>query len=176
MRVRLAVEMSGTRNGVPWPKRGTVVELPDGEALDMLHAGTAKAIDPKDAPEEVVHVPADVDEAVAKFIPETARHEPVGGAELLPEEDRRPRMENIGLADDGTISPHYKDGTGLLSKTADVNDTPGLAQSPPALADDVENDGKPVDMTADDTNTEDTSTSSPVVPRRIVKTTPKTAK
>lgn len=175
MRVRLAVELSGTRNGVPWPKRGTVVELPEGEALDMLHAGTAKALDPNDSPDETVHVPADVDEAVAKFIPVTARHEPVGGAELLPEEDRRPRMENIGLADDGTLSPHFKEGTGLLTKDADVNDTPGLAQSPPALADDVENDGKLVDMTADDTNTAD-NTPSPVVPRRVSKTPPKTAK
>lgn len=170
MRVRLAVELSGTRNGVPWPRRGSIVELPEGEALDMLRAGTVKALDASDEPDEAVHVPADVDEAVQRFIPETARHEPVGGAELLPEEDRRPRMENIGLTDDGEISPKFKEGTGGLR----TSDAPGLAQSPPALADDQGSGekGDPVNMTDNDPGTAEET---PTV-RRVSKTPPKSAK
>jgi hypothetical protein len=173
MRVRLAVEMSGTRNGVPWPKRGTVVELPDDEAQDMLRAGTARALSESDEPDTAVHVPADVSEAAEKFIPVTARHTPVGGEELLPDEDRRPIMGNIGLTDDGEIAPKYKEGTGLLTKGADVNDTPGLAQSPPALADDQgENDG-PVDMTEGESTAEETARPAA---RRVSKTPPKPTK
>lgn len=103
MRVKLKVQLSGTRDGVPWPAVGTVVELPDDEARDMLTSGTAGPLDDKDTPEPVVMVPADVEEATEKFIPETARHEPSVPIESLPEDDRRPNMGAIGLADDGEI-------------------------------------------------------------------------
>lgn len=38
MRVRLLVEVSGTRNGQPWPARGNEVDLPDEEARSMISA------------------------------------------------------------------------------------------------------------------------------------------
>ena len=44
MRVRLLVEVSGSRNGEPWPKRGEVMDLPDAEAVDMLNARMAEAV------------------------------------------------------------------------------------------------------------------------------------
>jgi hypothetical protein len=44
MRVRLLVDISGSRNGEPWPQRGEVVDLPDAEAVDMLNAGLAEAV------------------------------------------------------------------------------------------------------------------------------------
>jgi hypothetical protein len=117
MRVKLSVQLSGTRDGVPWPPIGSVVDLPDDEARDMLTSGVAKALEDKDQPESAVTVPDDVDEAVEKFIPETARHEPAVPIDAIPEEDRRPNMAAIGLGDDGEI------GHGPV-ESADVSDEP----------------------------------------------------
>jgi hypothetical protein len=103
MKVKLKVQLSGTRDGVPWPAIGSVVELPDDEARDMMASGVADPTDDKDKPEAVVTVPDDVEKATDKFVPETARHEPAVGVENLSEEDRRPNMDVIGLADDGAI-------------------------------------------------------------------------
>lgn len=44
MRVRLLVDISGTRNGVEWPARGQDCDLPDDEAAAMIHAGLAAAV------------------------------------------------------------------------------------------------------------------------------------
>lgn len=41
MRVRLLVEITGTRDGVPWPPLGGVVDLPDSEAADLIRGGLA---------------------------------------------------------------------------------------------------------------------------------------
>jgi len=103
-KVRLAVQMSGTRDGVAWPPVGSVVELPDDEADSMIKAGTGRAVDKGDEFESPVQVPDDVEEATEKFIPETARHEPAVGVENLPDEDRRPNMDAIALTDDGEIA------------------------------------------------------------------------
>lgn len=43
MRVRMLVSISGTRDGVEWPARGGLVDLPDAEAADMIRAGLAAA-------------------------------------------------------------------------------------------------------------------------------------
>lgn len=45
MRVVLAADISGTRDGKSWPPRGTEVDLPEAEAQDMVRAGTAYALD-----------------------------------------------------------------------------------------------------------------------------------
>jgi hypothetical protein len=37
----MLADVSGTRDGVDWPRRGTVAELPDGEARDLITAGIA---------------------------------------------------------------------------------------------------------------------------------------
>lgn len=44
MKVRMKVSVSGTRNGEPWPARGSVVELPDAEAADYCKSGMAEPI------------------------------------------------------------------------------------------------------------------------------------
>lgn len=44
MRVRMKVEMSGTRNGAPWPPRGETVEVGDVEGADMCAAGLAEPV------------------------------------------------------------------------------------------------------------------------------------
>lgn len=41
MIVRLVQEMSGLRDGVPWPARGELVDLPDEEAIRMCENRTA---------------------------------------------------------------------------------------------------------------------------------------
>jgi hypothetical protein len=41
MRVRMTVQVSGMRNGQEWPARGSVVDLPDTEAAELVRAGMA---------------------------------------------------------------------------------------------------------------------------------------
>lgn len=43
MRVRMRVEMSGTRDGLPWPPKGQSVDLPDEEAAHLVAAGLAES-------------------------------------------------------------------------------------------------------------------------------------
>ena len=49
MKVTMRTRIEGTRNGVRWPEAGGVVDLPDVEAVDLLNAGLAEAVE--DAPE-----------------------------------------------------------------------------------------------------------------------------
>jgi len=44
VKVRMKVEVSGTRNGKPWPRRGEVVDLPDAEGADLCAAGLADPV------------------------------------------------------------------------------------------------------------------------------------
>lgn len=39
MKIKLLVDVSGMRNGVDWPGRGAVVELPEDEARSMIRSG-----------------------------------------------------------------------------------------------------------------------------------------
>lgn len=41
MKIELRVSMTGTRNGQDWPPIGSVVDLPDDEAQQMLAVGLA---------------------------------------------------------------------------------------------------------------------------------------
>lgn len=120
MKVKLKVQLSGTRDGVAWPSMGSVVELPEDEARQMLYAGTAGPLDDKDNPETAVTMPSDVEEATDKFVPDTARHEPAGGVENLPDEDRRPDLSVIGLTDDGEIAHGPVEETGSEDEPVDM--------------------------------------------------------
>ena len=44
MKVKMKVNLSGTRDGVAWPGVGEVVDLPDAEAAHMLAAGMASRV------------------------------------------------------------------------------------------------------------------------------------
>ncbi len=55
MQVTLEVFISGPRDGAPWPPKGTVIDLPDAEAEDMIRAGQAT---PYTAPPETAVAPA----------------------------------------------------------------------------------------------------------------------
>lgn len=41
MKIRMLVQVSGTRNGLDWPARGSVVDLPDDEAQSYVDNGMA---------------------------------------------------------------------------------------------------------------------------------------
>lgn len=45
MKVKLLTTITGTRNGDDWPPRGSVITLPDAEAVDLLNAGLAAPAD-----------------------------------------------------------------------------------------------------------------------------------
>ena len=44
MKIRLKTEITGLRNGVPWPAVGETTELPDNEAAGMCAAGLAEPV------------------------------------------------------------------------------------------------------------------------------------
>ena len=46
MKIRMKVQISGTRNGAAWPAAGSEVELPDSEARDLV--ATGQAVDAND--------------------------------------------------------------------------------------------------------------------------------
>lgn len=59
MIVRLKGDISGTREGQPWPPRGSVVDLPDDEAAKLCATGMAVPV-PADEVEAAV-MPDDVE-------------------------------------------------------------------------------------------------------------------
>lgn len=59
----MKIHISGTRNGARWPAAGGVVDLPEGEASDLISQGFAEA---------VKAAPAKVEKAVAPK-PETRK-------------------------------------------------------------------------------------------------------
>jgi hypothetical protein len=70
VRVRLIGQMSGTRDGVDWPPRGSVIELPDDEARALIGGRMAveMAADPPPV-ERTVLTKADVEERVVEVPP-----------------------------------------------------------------------------------------------------------
>lgn len=45
MKLRMKTRIEGTRNGLRWPEAGGVVDLPEGEALDLLSEGLAERVE-----------------------------------------------------------------------------------------------------------------------------------
>jgi hypothetical protein len=50
MLVRMLERILGTRNGVTWPPRGGVIDLPDAEALALFAHGYAQPVPPAKTP------------------------------------------------------------------------------------------------------------------------------
>jgi hypothetical protein len=44
VRIRMRVDVSGTREGREWPRRGSVIDLPDDEARQYCEAGMADPV------------------------------------------------------------------------------------------------------------------------------------
>jgi hypothetical protein len=59
MQIELLATISGTRNGVDWPERGSVIELPVDEAENMIANKLAKPVEAADdtVVEAVVEAP-----------------------------------------------------------------------------------------------------------------------
>ncbi|MEV7755630.1 hypothetical protein [Streptomyces griseofuscus] len=49
MKIRMKTDVSGSRNGEPWPGRGSTLEVPDAEGADLCKAGIAEPVAKKDA-------------------------------------------------------------------------------------------------------------------------------
>lgn len=62
MKVRMKVDVSGTRNGRDWPRRGEIADLPNAEAVDMINAGMADPVTGKGAKGDVETATAPADE------------------------------------------------------------------------------------------------------------------
>lgn len=44
MRIRILGDISGTRNGKEWPRRGAVVDIPDAEGEALCGSGMAERV------------------------------------------------------------------------------------------------------------------------------------
>jgi len=67
MKVKMIAQITGTRDGEDWPRRGAVADLPDVEAADLITNGYA--IDPSaiEPDEETADAPAaDVETATPR--------------------------------------------------------------------------------------------------------------
>ncbi|MET7514068.1 hypothetical protein ABZS88_11410 [Streptomyces sp. NPDC005480] len=51
MKVRMKVQISGTRNGQEWPAKGGEVELPDDEGAQLCASGLAEPLTDTAEPE-----------------------------------------------------------------------------------------------------------------------------
>lgn len=51
MHIRMIHQISGTRNGQPWPDRGEVIELPDVEAIELVRGRMAAHVETPAVPE-----------------------------------------------------------------------------------------------------------------------------
>lgn len=49
MKIRMKADISGSRNGKPWPRRGGTVEVPDAEGAELCAAGLAEPVAQKTA-------------------------------------------------------------------------------------------------------------------------------
>jgi len=76
MRVVMKVELSGTRNGQAWPKRGGTVDLPEGEAAQLCAAGMAETV--KGEPEKAVPKKAETTKEPEPEVTETPTPEKRG--------------------------------------------------------------------------------------------------
>lgn len=54
MKVEMKIKIAGSRNGVRWPEAGTVLDLPEGEAVDLISQGVAVVVASPPKPEKAV--------------------------------------------------------------------------------------------------------------------------
>jgi hypothetical protein len=50
MRIRMLCEMTGSRDGEPWPKKGEEADLPTAAAAHLIAAGVAEQVEDDDPP------------------------------------------------------------------------------------------------------------------------------
>lgn len=77
--------MSGTRDGVDWPPRGSVVDLPDAEAIQLCDGGMARPV-----------VEDNVEKAVVDDY-EVEMRAPLTTESLVPQPKRRGRPPKVNV-------------------------------------------------------------------------------
>jgi hypothetical protein len=73
MRVRLLGDISGTRDGVNWPPRGSEIDLPDDEAAGLCGQGMAVPVVDLEADVEQAVQPTEAVEAREALVPNAKR-------------------------------------------------------------------------------------------------------
>lgn len=76
MRVKMKVQLSGTRNGKPWPSMGETLDLPAEEAAQMCASGMAETV--KGETEKAVPAKAETTEPVEAEVTEKPQPEKRG--------------------------------------------------------------------------------------------------
>lgn len=52
MKVRMKEQLTGSRNGKPWPAPGETIEVFDSEAVDLINSRVAEAVTEQPKPEK----------------------------------------------------------------------------------------------------------------------------
>ncbi len=131
MKVRLTQQITGTRDGQPWPAAGEEIDLPESEALALLQGGTARAVDTRNTDVEVRELGGGgVDEGTKAQVKNATitrerqavskrAHEPlnlgVAAEEQPAEDDNGPRLPEVSAAvsakvEDPAVATETDDG------------------------------------------------------------------
>lgn len=95
MRVRMKTDVSGSRDGQPWPRRGETFEVSDAEGADLCASGMAEPVTDKDG---------DVEKRVL-----TTENGPVGDAYLPKDGGQDPVVQGQKDAAMAAASPENTD-------------------------------------------------------------------
>lgn len=114
-KVTLTGDITGSRNGQAWPPAGTEVELPDDEALGLIHSGMARGGDSEAEKRRAAVALDEVTAAAVKHATTTRErqarskraHEPLNlgaAAELQPvESDNGPRLPEVNAEESAKV-------------------------------------------------------------------------
>jgi hypothetical protein len=97
VRIRMRIDISGTRDGREWPRRGSVIDLPDDEARQYCEAGMAEPVATFAPVETAVAPPAEV-RAEARVEPEPTLRTDTESGTAIRRGPGRPRKSPITAA------------------------------------------------------------------------------
>lgn len=115
MRVRIKSDVTGSRDGVPWPSPGEEIDLPDGEAASLCQTGAAVPVSGRGADIETAVVLDPATESRVKYATTTRErasrskraHEPtnlgVADDEQPVEGDNGPRLPEVNAAESAKV-------------------------------------------------------------------------
>jgi hypothetical protein len=119
VKVLLTGDITGARDGQPWPPAGSVIELPEDEAQSLVHSGMAKAASgAKDTADLAAAAKVVLDEVTTQQVKHatTTRerqavskraHEPINlgvAADLQPaEDDNGPRLPEVNAEESAKV-------------------------------------------------------------------------
>jgi hypothetical protein len=129
MRVRMKTEVSGSRDGQPWPKRGETFEVSDSEGAELCASGMAEPVADGDKDVEKA-VPGDSDKRALTtldghvgdaYLPKDGGQDPVvQGQKDAAMVAASPENRDVAARADGQNPPQEADGdtAGAKSDTA----------------------------------------------------------